>query len=132
MKNGKAKIESVEGFVKLPRHVVDQIIAARLSLAAWRLLVFLIRELLRHGGRDNGQLEAPYRQLVAIGISSALIDSAIRELEGAGLVRCLRGRRRNPNLFELTWLPRLESHQSGRRFATSSEAMLPPDMKAKH
>ena len=59
MKNGKAKIESVEGFVKLPRHVVDQIIAARLSLAAWRLLVFLIRELLRHGGRDNGQLEAP-------------------------------------------------------------------------
>ena len=132
MKNGKSTINSVESFVKLPRHVVDQIIAARLSLAAWRLLAFLIRELLRHGGRDNGQLDAPYRQLVALGISSALIDSAIRELEAAGLVRCIRGRRRIPNLFELTWLPRLEGQQHARKFATSSEAMLRPDMKAKH
>ena len=86
MKNGGMNAERAEGFVKLPRSVIDRMAAAPLSAAAWRVLLFLMRELLRHGGKDNGQLKAPHRQLVAFGISASLVRSAIEELEVAGLV----------------------------------------------
>src|SRR4051794_9439042 len=114
MTNGEA--ERTEGFVKLPRSVVERL--GQLSTAAWRVLVFLLLELLRNGGRRNGQLKAPHRQLIASGISASLISSAIKELEAANLVRCRRPRTRAANLFELTWLPRSEGHVRQRLAAT--------------
>jgi hypothetical protein len=108
MKNGRANTERREGFVMLPRSVVDRMAAADLSAAAWRVLVFLMRELLRHGGKGNGKLKATHRQLIAFGVSASLVSSAIKELEAATLVRCDR-KDRATTLFELTWLPRLEA-----------------------
>ena len=95
MKTGAdANAERPEGWVKLSRSVVEKMATANLSAAAWRVLVFLMRELLRHGGKGNGQLKAPHRQLVAFGVSASLVSSAIKELEAAGLVRCRRQGRR--------------------------------------
>jgi hypothetical protein len=109
MKNGKAITERREGFVMLPRSVVERMAATLLSAAAFRVLVFLMRELLRHGGKDNGRLKATHRQLVAYGVSASLVSRAIKELETAELVRCHRKGERATNLFELTWLPIAEA-----------------------
>src|SRR5262249_12706559 len=89
-----------------------------LSAAAWRVLVFLMRELLRHGGKDNGQLKAPHRQLVSFGVSASLVSSAIKELEAAGLVRCHRKGRRVANPFELPWERRTQERIERRPPAT--------------
>jgi hypothetical protein len=118
MKNGKANTERAEGFVMLPRSAIDRMAAAQLSAAAWRVLVFLMRELLRHGGRDNGQLKAPHRQLVSFGVSASLVSSAIKELEAAGLVRCHRKGQRAANLFELPWVRRAQGGIERRSSAT--------------
>jgi hypothetical protein len=135
--NGKASAAQSQGWVKLPRHVIERILDARLGLAAVRILQFLMREHLRHGGKDNGVLEAPHRQLVAIGISAGLVASAIQELEGSGLIRCHHRGPRTANHFELTWLPcskranalhlppRMEA---GER--PEAESKLPPEAEA--
>jgi hypothetical protein len=112
MKYGEA--ERAEGFVKLPRSVIDRMAAVPLSAAACRVLVFLMRELLRHGGKNNGQLKAPHRQLVEFGISASLVSSAIEELEVAGLVRCTR-KGRAASLFALTWLSHSDEPMKERR-----------------
>jgi hypothetical protein len=130
MLNGKASTAQAQGWMKLPRDVVERMLAARLSLAAVRLLQFLIREHLRHGGKDNGILEAPHRQLVAVGISAGLVASAIWELEATGLVRCHRRGSRISNLFELTWLPR-SSKSAALHLPPRAEADLPPMLKPK-
>src|SRR5829696_5598091 len=114
-----ANAERQEGWIKLPRSVVEQMARANLSAAAWRVLVFLIREHLRHGGKGNGQLRAPHRQLVGFGISASLVSSAIKELEASGLVRCRRQGRRAANLFELPWVSRVH-----RRVAEQSAATI--------
>ena len=118
MKNGEGIYERAEGFVKLPRSVVDRLAAVQLSAAAWRVLVFLMRELLCQGGKNNGKLKAPHRQLVAFGVSAGLVSSAIKELEAAGLVRCHRQGTKAPNLFQLTWLPCSEGRVEKREPAT--------------
>ncbi len=118
--NGGSGVARGEGFVMLPRSVVEQLATAQLSAAAWRVLVFLLREHLRRGGRDNGQLRAPHRQLIAFGISASLVASSIEELEATGLVRCNRQGPRAANLFELTWLPRSQGRIKERPSATSS------------
>ncbi len=136
MINGKAQLEARDAWVKLTRDVVERMAAARLSLAALRLVLFLIREHLRHGGQENGRLKAPHRQLVAFGISAGLVVSAIEETERAGLVRRRRVARRRATLFELTWLPRSkESRRAsassyGGRPAFEAGARLPPDTGA--
>src|SRR5262245_50451303 len=124
MMNGNASTAQAQGWVKLSRDVVERMLAARLSLAAVRLLQFLILEHLRHGGKENGLLEAPHRQLVALGISAGLVASAIFELEATGLVRCHRRGPRIPNLFELMWLPR-SSKPAALHLPPRAEAVLP-------
>jgi DNA-binding transcriptional ArsR family regulator len=110
--------DRTEGFLKLTASAVDQMAATPLSAAAWRVLVFLMRELLHRAGRGNGQLKAPHRQLVAFGVSASLVSRAITELEVAGLVRCHRQGKRIASLFELTWLPLSERRVRERRTAT--------------
>ena len=120
MKNGRANTERREGFVMLPRSVVDRMAATPLSAAAWRVLVFLMRELLRHSGKGNGELKATHRQLIAFGVSASRVSSAIKELEAAELVRCHRKGRRAANLFELPWVRRAEEHIERRPPATTN------------
>jgi hypothetical protein len=61
-------------------------------------------EHLKHGGRYNGFLIAPRKQLAAFGISEHCISSAITEACNRGLVDCVRGKGRAPNRYALTWL----------------------------
>src|SRR5205814_222765 len=75
------------------------------------LLNFLIHEHLHHGGKENGNLVAPYKQLrrycedgggIRAGATLSTIDIARR----LGLIRVMAGgHRRGPSRYALTWLP---------------------------
>lgn len=138
MINGKVRPQVADAFVKLTRDAVERMAAARFSLAAFRLVLFLVREHLRHGGKENGRLKGPHRQLVAFGISAGLVASAIRETERAGLVRGHRVGRRRATLFELTWLPCFgrpahlppDPEAGSKNLPPKPEARLPPDQEA--
>ena len=94
-----------EAFVKLPRDVLASDSWWLLSINARRFLDFLMIEHMRQGGKRNGFLLAPYRQLYAFGIGAHSVNDAIEENERAGLVDCQRGTGRRPNYYTLTWLP---------------------------
>jgi hypothetical protein len=93
------------GYVKLFLPVVESAAWRSLSINARRLLDFLIIEQIRHAGKANGALQAPYSQLVKFGITRRLIGRAIEEAERAGFVECRRGFGRAPSGYALTWLP---------------------------
>jgi len=82
----------------------------RLSGNAWSLLRFLVIEHLRHGGKENGRLRAPYDQLVQFGITRRLIRPTIQEVVDRGLLTVERqgfaaDGTRLPSLYRLTFLP---------------------------
>ena len=72
-----------------------------------RLIDFLEVEHRNHAGRENGNLAAPYDQLVAFGLSRSEIHSAIEEADFFGLIRNKRGGRwagtNQPSRFRLTF-----------------------------
>jgi hypothetical protein len=70
------------------------------SINCIRLIEYLEIEHLRHGGNENGQLLAPYMQLVAFGIGKRLISDAIAEGEARGLVSVKRGGRKGTTMNE--------------------------------
>ena len=79
------------------------------SINCRRLIEFLECEHLSHGGNENGNLVAPYSQLVAAGITRRLIHATIHEAECRGLIRVERGGRRGMvmsdlNRFRLAYL----------------------------
>src|SRR5262249_28252253 len=92
-------------FVKLPDDLLDSRILPRLRVNTWRLLTFLMREHLHHGGKENGLLQAPREQLEAYGIGSHYISDAIHQAEQLGLLDGERGIGKRSSLYTLTWLP---------------------------
>ena len=94
-----------EQFVKMPRALLQSDAWRSLGINERRLLDFLMLEQMRHGGRKNGDLIAPHRQLVEVGIGGRFIAAAFHNLETRGLVRCQRHDTYSPNTYELTWLP---------------------------
>ncbi len=70
-----------------------------------RLIDFLEIEHMKHGGKRNGKLKAPWRQLVAYGIGRRLIAGTIRDAEALGLIDCVRAGMRAASTYALTWLP---------------------------
>jgi hypothetical protein len=76
-----------------------------LSINARRLLDFLMIEHMRHGGKANGQLAAPRRQLEIFGVGARYVSKAIEECEYVGLVFCRRGVGRAPSRYTLARLP---------------------------
>jgi hypothetical protein len=96
--------EPSEAFVKLPRNLLGSDAWRSLSINARRLLDFLMIEHMRHGGKANGRLIAPWRQLCDFGIGDHFIGSAIEECDRVGLAFCRRGVGRAPTLFTLAWL----------------------------
>lgn len=78
---------------------------ASLSINARRVVDFLINEHLSHGGKENGALLAPYRQLQAFGIGARHVGPAINEAERAGIILRRTAVGRAPNTYALTWLP---------------------------
>jgi len=127
-----------EQFIKLPREVLESEAFGSLGVNGFRVLRFLMIEQLRCGGRENGNLKAPHRQLVAFGIAPRLVTAAICEVEASGLVVCHRNGLRVATTYELTWLRLHDGIQAGnewRRYSaknlpTESEAGLPTDVKA--
>jgi hypothetical protein len=94
-----------EQYVKLPREVLAGASWALLSINARRLLDFLMLEHMRQGGKCNGFLLAPRRQLWEFGIGPHYVSAAIREVENSGLVYCKHGTGRQPSYYGLAWLP---------------------------
>src|SRR3954469_1733757 len=93
-----------EQFVKLPREVLESDAFGSLGINGFRVLRFLTIEHMRRGGRHNGNLKAPHRQLVAFGIAPRHVTAAIREVEQSRLVGCRRHGLRIATTYELTWL----------------------------
>jgi len=79
-------------------------------------------EHMRHGGKANGKLLAPRRQLEQFGIGSHFISSAIEECEHIGLVNVRRGVGRRPNLYALTWLPLCDGSEPSNGFLRRDDA----------
>ena len=114
-----------EAFAKLPRDLLESTAWRSLSIHARRLIDFLLIEHMRHGGRENGRLIAPRRQLIAFGIHAHFVSAAIEEAELVGLVDCKRGVGRAPNTYGLTWLPRGDppAHRWRNHEATAAEVI---------
>lgn len=74
-----------------------------MSLDARRLIDFLLVEHCNHAGRENGQLIATHRQLIAIGILPSNVRRAIETCESLGLIRWQMGGRNIPSRFRLTF-----------------------------
>jgi hypothetical protein len=75
------------------------------SINARRAIEFLLLEHMAKGGKHNGKLKAPYRQLVAFGVGSRLIADHLREAEELGLIDCFKGGMRVATQYAIGWLP---------------------------
>jgi hypothetical protein len=109
-----------EQFVKLPRSLLESPAWCGLGINARRFVDFLMLEHMRQGGRRNGFLLAPRRQLWDFGIGAHFVSGAIDEAEQAGLVDCWRGKGRRANLYALTWLPLADASAPTNRWAVMS------------
>jgi hypothetical protein len=96
------------------------------GINARRFVDFLLIEHMNHGGRANGLLKAPYRQLEAFGIPSPCVAEAIREAEELGLVDCHRGGIRIATTYAITWLPLHNSAGATNRWRTYRNPDLAP------
>ena len=105
-----------EPFVMLPRSLLCSAAWQDLSLNATRLVTFLMREHLAQGGRANGHLMAPHRQLVEVGIHPGAVAGAIRHASRLGIVDVVRGAGRSANRFTLTWLPLPDGTEASNRW----------------
>jgi hypothetical protein len=91
--------------VPLSRSLLQSLAWRSLSANGLRLIQFLMIEHMNHGGKKNGFLLAPRRQLESFGMATHLVSAAIAEAERIGLIDVIRGRGRAPNRYALTWLP---------------------------
>lgn len=95
-----------------------------LGISARRILDFLLFEHAAHGGKENGNLGATYRQLEAWGVTAADVRKGFAELYAAGFVELTRQGARQagggePSRYALSWLP---------TFHGSAEAAPPTHM----
>ena len=85
------KAKKYQCFIKLERELLNSVSWRKMSISCKRLIDFLCEEHLSTGGKENGNLKAPYDQLVAVGISRRLISRTILEADWLGLIRIERG-----------------------------------------
>src|SRR5690348_8134496 len=97
--------QAAEPFVVLPRNLLASKAWQSAGINTYRLLWFLMLEHIAKGGKCNGELVAPRKQLTNFGISEHCISYAITEAEDLGLVDVVRGTGRAPSRYALTWLP---------------------------
>jgi hypothetical protein len=115
------KRRSTEQFVMLPRSLLQSAAWRSQSIHARRLIDFLMLEHMSHGGRQNGFLVAPRRQLESFGIHEHFVSTAIAEAESVGLIDCIRGKGRAPSRYTLTWLPRADGAEPTDRWRYCEE-----------
>jgi hypothetical protein len=99
------KNSKTEPFIMIPRSLLESIAWKAAGINTHRLLWFLMLEHMSKGGKSNGNLVAPRKQLTSFGIGSHFIGPAIAEADTLGLIDVVRGRGRAPNRYALTWLP---------------------------
>ena len=96
-----------EPWVWLTRELVASHAWRVRSRTAIKLIDFLLIEQMSHAGTENGNLCAPYDQLVAFGCSRRLLKEAISELRFLGLIEVTPGGRwadtNQPSRYRLTW-----------------------------
>jgi hypothetical protein len=109
-------------FVKLPRDLLDSLILSLLRINTWRLLCFLMREHLHHGGQENGLLLAPREQLEEYGIGAHFISDAVDQAEQLGLIDCERGAGKRPSRYGLTWIKRHDGSEPSNRWRAVATA----------
>jgi hypothetical protein len=97
--------KSKEPFVMLPLSLLDSPTWHSLSINARRFIDFLMIEHMKHGGKANGALLAPWNQLKQFGIAHRHVANAIEEAISLGFVDRRRGFGRSPNAYALTFLP---------------------------
>jgi hypothetical protein len=127
-KNGK----TTEPFVMLPRSLVASASWKSLGLQTRRLIDFLMLEHMRHGGRKNGFLTAPRKQLDEAGIHHDAVSRAINEAVALGLIDCIRGTGRAPNRYALTWLPLADGTKPSNRWRHCDEPAANAASARKH
>lgn len=104
MSTAKKKTAPGDAFVKITRDMLESDTWPLLNINARRLLDFLEREHLRHGGQENGKLLAPWDQLVEFGIGRRFIGDAIMDAKVLGFIDVKEGTGRAPNTYTLTFL----------------------------
>ncbi len=86
-----------------------------LGTHARRIVDFLLYEHASHGGRENGNLAAPYEQLGPWGVTATDVRRGLEELFATGFVGLVQpgicvdinGGGGEPARYALTWLPTL-------------------------
>jgi hypothetical protein len=116
----KKNQDTVAPFIKLPMELLKSDAFGSLSVNAWRFVRFLMIEHMRRGGRGNGSLLAPRRQLEQSGIGARHVSPAIEEAERLGLVDCRRGTGRRPSTYALTWLPLSDGSAPSNRWRAAA------------
>ena len=96
------------------------------SINARRFVDFLLLEHMAHGGKHNGNLKAPRRQLEAFGVGARHLTDTIRETEELGLVDCHRGGMRVATAYALTWLPLHDGTPASNRWQAFRNPALAP------
>jgi hypothetical protein len=125
-----ARPPSGTAWVWLTRDLLESSSWRLLSINGRRLIDFLLIEHMRHGGKQNGDLLAPRRQLVEFGIGEHFISSAIDEVERLGLVDCNRGIGRRASTYALTWLPLRNGATPSNRWREKSAVEHSKEMSA--
>ena len=111
LKFGQSKNWKPEApFVALSYSFITSPAYRELSSPARKILDFLLIEHMQHGGQENGNLAAPYRQLENFGISSRDIPKGLLMLETFGLVKrtndsFIISGRNNMAVYKLTMIP---------------------------
>jgi hypothetical protein len=78
------------------------------------------------GGRENGKLKAPHRQIIEFGICPRHTAAAIREAEELGVIDCVRGGMRVATTYALAWLPLHDGTAATNRWRAYSNLALRP------
>ena len=115
-----------EPWIWLTRELLSSDAWRSLTVSSRRFIDFLLLEHMRQGGRGNGRLKAPHRQLVAFGVGARFVTSHIREAEEFGLVDCYRGGMRVATTYALTWLPLHDGTPATNHWRSYSNPALPP------
>ncbi len=111
------KKAATEPFVMLQRSLIQSDAWRAAGINTRRFIDFLLLEHMAHGGKANGKLKAPRRQLWEFGISARHVTAAINEAEELGLVDCHRGGMRVATTYTVTWLPLHDSTAAIRPMA---------------
>jgi hypothetical protein len=121
-----------EQWIKLPRELLESRAFDSLGINGFRVLRFLMLEQMRQGGRENGNLKAPRRQLMASGIGAHQVTAAIWEAEEHGLIECHRHGLRIATTYGLTWLPLHDGSPPGNEWQRYEPPAKRPARKRKN